>query len=389
MGKNVFANGNAIACKKGDAKVIASFPDVCLSPPSPPAGPIPVPYPNSSFSRDMQNGSKTVKIGGGEVMLRDKSFYKSSPLGDEAATRSFGSNVISHVITGKTYFVAWSMDVKLEGENADRHLDLTTSNHASQGPGTPTPNPDAESIAPTPPLDPDKQCPCCHGSLHENQKDDAGNRLPKKSESDYYKSQADPFLDRAAQTFDPKYSALETAPAKGPKAAAEIAKFLQLGEAPTIANIIRGKGRFFDAAEKRLAALRAANPSCPNLHSPPDQACGTHFDVPKTKRTVPDRGNPGKTVTDTPANLARREFSGGVANASIREWEAKLAAAGKPMKIPKSGPGSNVAHKTPVEAGGCPISMENLIPNAAIGPAGGPACMEIEDLQTRLTTAQT
>lgn len=129
MGCDVFANNNEISCKEGGNKVIAEFPDVCMSPPSPPAGPIPVPYPDTSFSKDMKNGSKTVKIKGGEVMLKDKSFYKTSPLGDEAATRSFGANVITHTITGKTYFVAWSMDVKFEGQNVDRHLDLTTSNH--------------------------------------------------------------------------------------------------------------------------------------------------------------------------------------------------------------------------------------------------------------------
>jgi hypothetical protein len=129
MGCEVYANNNEIACKAGGNKVVAEFPDVCLSPPSPPAGPIPVPYPDSSFSKDMQNGSKSVKIGGKEVMLRDTSFYKTSPLGDEAATRSFGSNILSHSITGKTYFIAWSMDVKIEGKNVDRHLDLTTSNH--------------------------------------------------------------------------------------------------------------------------------------------------------------------------------------------------------------------------------------------------------------------
>lgn len=131
MGNEVFANGNEIACKSGDGKVIAAFPDVCLSPPSPPAGPIPVPYPDTSFSKDMKNGSKTVKIDGKEVMLKDKSFYKTSPLGNEAATKSLGAGVVSHVITGKTYFVAWSMDVKFEGKNVDRHIDLTTSNHAS------------------------------------------------------------------------------------------------------------------------------------------------------------------------------------------------------------------------------------------------------------------
>ena len=88
MSCDVFANNNEISCKGGGNKVIAEFPDVCLSPPSPPAGPIPVPYPNTSFSKDMQDGSKTVMIRGKEVMLKDKSFYKTSPLGNEAATRT-------------------------------------------------------------------------------------------------------------------------------------------------------------------------------------------------------------------------------------------------------------------------------------------------------------
>jgi hypothetical protein len=138
VSNEVYANGNAIACKAGDDKVIAAFPDVCLSPPSPPAGPVPVPYPNSSFSKDMQNGSRTVSISRQPVMLKNRSYYKTSPLGNEAATRSFGGSVVTHTITGKTYFVAWSMDVKIEGYNVDRHLDLTGSNQSSD-PSSPPP----------------------------------------------------------------------------------------------------------------------------------------------------------------------------------------------------------------------------------------------------------
>lgn len=140
MGCDVYANGDEIACKAGSGKVIASFPDVCLTPPPPPAGPIPIPYPDTSFSKDMQNGSKTVMIEGKEVMLKDQSFYKTSPLGDEAATNGQGANVVTHVITGKTYFVAWSMDVKFEDQNVDRHTDMTTSNHACPPAGAAVPN---------------------------------------------------------------------------------------------------------------------------------------------------------------------------------------------------------------------------------------------------------
>lgn len=131
MSCNVFANNNEIACKAGDGKVICAFPDVCLTPPSPPAGPVPIPYPDTSFSKDMKNGTKTVKIKNKPVMQKDKSFYKTSPLGDEAATRSLGAGVVTHVITGKTYFVMWSFDVIAEGKNLPRHIDPTTSNHSS------------------------------------------------------------------------------------------------------------------------------------------------------------------------------------------------------------------------------------------------------------------
>lgn len=164
MSNNVFANGNAIACKAGDDKVIAAMPDVCLSPPTPPAGPVPVPYPNTSFSKDMKDGSTTVKINGQEVMLKDKSFYKTSPLGDEAATNSFGGSVITHTITGKTYFGAWSMDVKFEGENVDRHLDLTTSNH-NPYPGSTAPSP-AQELAMARMAENPSLCPCCGLDSH-------------------------------------------------------------------------------------------------------------------------------------------------------------------------------------------------------------------------------
>jgi hypothetical protein len=141
MGCDVYANGDEIACKAGSGKVIAGFPDVCLTPPPPPAGPVPVPYPNTAYAKDTQQGSKTVMIEGEEVMLKDQSFYKTSPLGDEAATNSQGAGVTTHVITGKTYFIAWSMDVKFEDQNVDRHTDMTTSNHAS---------PMANRVVPTP-----------------------------------------------------------------------------------------------------------------------------------------------------------------------------------------------------------------------------------------------
>jgi len=98
----------------------------------------------SSFSSDATDGSKNVKINGKEIMLKDKSYFKKCT-GDEAATKGLGMGVVSHNITGKVYFAAWSMDVKVEGLNVCRHLDITTSNHSSPTGDTP-PIPELEGM---------------------------------------------------------------------------------------------------------------------------------------------------------------------------------------------------------------------------------------------------
>ena len=163
MGKDVYANGNAIAAKVGGGKVIAAFPDVCMSPPPPPAGPIPIPYPNSSFSADLKKGSKTVKIGDKPFALKD-SFYKTSPLGNEAATKNFGAAILSHQTSGKTQFIAYSFDVKADGKNVCRHVDFATSNHGSY-PGSTPPFPDLEKlIQVAKDRIAEHVCPCCNAS---------------------------------------------------------------------------------------------------------------------------------------------------------------------------------------------------------------------------------
>jgi hypothetical protein len=136
MGATVFANGMSIACKAASGKSAAAMPDVCLSPPSPPAGPLPIPYPNTAMAGDTDKGSKTVQIAGQEVMLKDKSVFKKST-GNEAATKSFGMGVVTHQIQGEASFIAWSMDVKFEGENVPRHLDLMGHNEACNPTDTP------------------------------------------------------------------------------------------------------------------------------------------------------------------------------------------------------------------------------------------------------------
>ena len=117
MSENIFANGMEISAKKDGNKSLAAMPDVCLSPPSPPAGPIPIPYPNFSNASKTSGGSKSVQIGGKEIGLKNKSNYKKST-GNTSATRTLGMGVISHTIEGKTKHAAWSFDVKFEGKTS-------------------------------------------------------------------------------------------------------------------------------------------------------------------------------------------------------------------------------------------------------------------------------
>lgn len=137
MANNVFANGRELACKAGSGKTICAFPDTCFTPPENPATPpgVPVPYPNTGFASDTTKGSKNVKISDKEIMLKNKSYFKTS-VGDEAGCAA-KKGVITSKNKGKVYFKAWSMDVKVEGENVDRHLDLTTNNHACEPGDTP------------------------------------------------------------------------------------------------------------------------------------------------------------------------------------------------------------------------------------------------------------
>jgi hypothetical protein len=108
-----------------------------MTPPQTPATPpgVPIPYPNTAMASDTSDGSSAVKIGGEEVMLKDKSYFKTST-GDEAGAAP-QKNVVTSQTRGKAYFIAWSMDVKVEGENVVRNMDMTTHNHGSLPAGAP------------------------------------------------------------------------------------------------------------------------------------------------------------------------------------------------------------------------------------------------------------
>jgi len=143
----VFANGREVACAAGSGKTICAMPDVCFTPPENPATPpgVPVPYPNTALASDTTDGSKSVQISGKEIMLKNKSNFKTSS-GDEAGAAA-KKGVVSSKNKGKVYFTNWSMDVKFEGENAVRHLDMTTNNHGSPLANEAVPWPFVDSMA--------------------------------------------------------------------------------------------------------------------------------------------------------------------------------------------------------------------------------------------------
>jgi hypothetical protein len=147
MSNQVFANMMEVSCKAASGKTICAFPDVCMTPPQTPATPpgVPVPYPNTGMASDCSDGSSTVKISGEEVMLKNKSYFKKST-GDEAGCAP-KKGVITSSTKGKVYFVAWSMDVKVEGENVVRHLDMSTGNHACPTANEAAPFPYADAMA--------------------------------------------------------------------------------------------------------------------------------------------------------------------------------------------------------------------------------------------------
>jgi uncharacterized Zn-binding protein involved in type VI secretion len=126
----VFINGRAAVYKDGPGQAVA-FPDVCLCPPGPPAGPVPVPLSNTVVAADLQGCAKTVLIAG-KPAAHLKSFFAKST-GNEVS-RSTGGGVISHATQGMAYFQTGSPNVFIEGQPAVRHADLLTCNHLSTMP---------------------------------------------------------------------------------------------------------------------------------------------------------------------------------------------------------------------------------------------------------------
>lgn len=113
MGQSTFANSRGIA-HKGSGGMSIVFPDVCKTP-VPPAGPIPIPYPNIGMASDTSSGPKKVTTDGKMPMTKGAKYSKSS--GDEPGT---AGGVISSVNRGVCEYMLYSFDVKFEGKNVCR-----------------------------------------------------------------------------------------------------------------------------------------------------------------------------------------------------------------------------------------------------------------------------
>jgi hypothetical protein len=112
MGCTVFANGRGVVhASSGGMSIV--FPDVCNTPS--PAGPIPIPYPNTGSASDTAKGPRDVTTDGSMPMTKDAEYSRSS--GDEAGT---AGGVVSGVNMGACEFMSYSFDVKFEGKNVCR-----------------------------------------------------------------------------------------------------------------------------------------------------------------------------------------------------------------------------------------------------------------------------
>jgi Domain of unknown function (DUF4150) len=121
MAATVAVNSRTVVHATSDGITIV-FPDICLTP-APPAPPIPIPYPNIAMSSDAAATAGTVRADGNPLCHKDSNFSRST--GDEPGTNG---GIISGTFMDKAEFVSYSFDVKCEGKNVPRALDLMLHN---------------------------------------------------------------------------------------------------------------------------------------------------------------------------------------------------------------------------------------------------------------------
>jgi len=149
MGVTVGVNSLSVVHADSNG-ITTAFPDVCKTP-APPAPFVPIPYPNIAKSSDTASGTSTVKCDGNPVCVKDSNFQTST--GDEAGSLL---GVASNKVKGKAEFVNFSFDVKFEGKNVARALDLMLHNDKNTPPFPVLQGP----VIPLPPL-PKPECYIC------------------------------------------------------------------------------------------------------------------------------------------------------------------------------------------------------------------------------------
>lgn len=121
MGVTVNVNGLSLVHRASGGFSAATLPDVCKTPPDAK----PIPYPNTSYSKDIAKGTTTVFADGGNMCGHAPSEFATS-VGDESG--SLGG-LTSGTFMKESTWITFSFDVKLEGQGACRFTDKKFQNH--------------------------------------------------------------------------------------------------------------------------------------------------------------------------------------------------------------------------------------------------------------------
>ncbi|WFP62580.1 DUF4150 domain-containing protein [Mesorhizobium sp. WSM4904] len=360
----VFANGLEVAAKAQGNKVIAAFPDVCFTPPENPATPpgVPIPYPSFGMDSDTENGTGTVKIGGENITQKDKSDY-SKTTGTEAGSAA-KKGVISSTNTSKEYARAWSSNVKADGLPVSRFTDISTNNHSSDQVGNTPPQAKIGTPGPGGGSAPKTKCPCCGAEpAHANQVKANGEMCDTIPESQYYSER----MQRANAKIDDIEATMTPGDPRRFKAWEQYTKRKQAHE--TVKN------------------ARSGGKKCPNLHEE-DKDCGVHFQGTRSYSEILEQEDPDKK-RELELKHAGKPNAKDLTHVDIlHHVRTKILGVTDSVKnqiIKRDGKGTGqnkgkVHHMTPIDAGGCPTSPNNLIGEGAL--AGD--CKDINEAQGTL-----
>lgn len=140
-GATTNVNGLSVVHKGSSGTAASAPPDVCLTP-APAGPPMPMPYPNTAMSSDLEGGTTTVKVDNKPAAIQGSTFAKST--GDEPGT---GGGLMSGTCMMEAEFITYSPTVCADGAPMSRLSDMMTMNHKN----TLTPG---EMQAPLPPVVP-------------------------------------------------------------------------------------------------------------------------------------------------------------------------------------------------------------------------------------------